>query len=49
MDEGTRSRQQVQAEGPNQEIRNLKVTDLGNLKVAIEEGGGSSLLKMKQL
>lgn len=42
MDEGTRSRQQVQAEGPNQEIRNLKVTDLGNLKVAIEEVGGST-------
>lgn len=45
MDEGTRSRQQVQAEGPNQEIRNLKVTDLGNLEVAIEEGGGSSPTK----
>lgn len=45
MDEGTRSVQQMQAEGPNQEIRNLKVTDLGNLKVAIEEGGGSSPTK----
>lgn len=42
MDEGTRSVQQMQAEGPNQEIRNLKVTDLGNLKVAIEEGGGGT-------
>lgn len=39
MDEGTRSVQQMQAEGPNQEIRNLKVTEGGNLKVAILEGG----------
>lgn len=42
MDEGTRSRQQMQAEGPNNEIRNLKVTDGGNLKVAIVEGGGGT-------
>lgn len=45
MDEGTRSVQQMQAEGPNQEIRNLKVTSSGNLKVAIEEGGGGSPAK----
>lgn len=35
----------MQAEGPNQEIRNLKVTDAGNLKVAIEEGGGGTPAK----
>lgn len=38
-DEGTRSRQQIQAEGPNHEIRNVKTDANGNVMVAVAGGG----------
>lgn len=40
-DEGTRSIQQIQAEGPNHEIRNVKTDADGNVMVAVASGGGA--------
>lgn len=40
-DEGTRSRQQIQAEGPNHEIRNVKTDANGNVMVAVAGGGAT--------